>query len=77
MGVVANFYNGQVFRDVTNARRDLWPAPTNSDRSAAMAQKPAAGSFEQLQEALFGPGAASSGGLPPGTDREEVRAPRN
>ena len=41
-----------------------------------MAQKPAAGSFEQLQEALFGPGAASSGGLPPGTDREEVRAPR-
>ena len=36
-------------------------------------EKEGAASYEQLQEALFGPGANSSGGLPPGTDREEVR----
>ena len=34
--------------------------------------KPAAGSFEALQEALFGEGANSGGGLPPGTSRDEV-----
>ena len=31
-------------------------------------------SYEQLQEALFGPGANSGGGLPPGTDRDDVSA---